>query len=68
MITVREALEQAVPTIHRSEEWILERLAPKVEAALRAAYSEGYEDAERGLSAQPSTGVGMGILKFTVKS
>ena len=39
-------------------------LAPKLEAALTVAYLEGHEDGVRELTAQPSTGIGMGILKL----
>ena len=67
MRNVREALEPMVTIDDHDCNMIdADQIAPKIKAALETAYSEGYEDSERGLSCQPSTGVGMGILEFIV--
>jgi len=47
-MTVREALEKAVGTYYT-----LDRLAPRIEAALRAAYNRGMRDKEILLDRHP---------------
>ena len=70
-MNVREALEKGMgdhigPNCH-AEHWLLDQLAPKVEAALRAAYQQGYRDSDNDIYNAPRSsnrGVTAGVEKL----
>ena len=58
-MNIREALEKIIYVTSNTP--MLDDLAPKVEAALRAAYNTGYDKAEQQLIRASDSGVTAGV-------